>query len=156
MMTGGPWDVSQNDYRPTRNPFVSLGWVHILLAVIYIPLAFLITVATQGFIEFVNAVVALPGEFLRACNNGSGPKPEPWLNESYVSNTLFPYLLTLTIFLTILGFAAGIGLLQLRIWGRVCAVVTSFLIIPLFPIGTLIGITTLVSVLRKENIALFR
>ena len=156
-MSSGQWDLPEHGPLPQARNFKALGWCHIVLGVLYIPIAFLIKVATRGFIEFVNAVVAFLGEFLQNCaSGGRGPKPEPWLNEAYLTGTLFPLIVTVAVALTILGILGGIGLMRLRAWGRISALIASVFILPLFPVGTVFGIYNLVVLMRAENSILFR
>jgi hypothetical protein len=53
----------------------------------------------------------------------------------------------------VLGFAAGFGLLQKTTWGRWVAIVAGFLAILHFPLGTALGIWTLVVLLKAPNAA---
>ena len=50
------------------------------------------------------------------------------------------------------GFAvaAGVGLLKVKRWGRVAAMVHAALNLPLMPVGTIIGALTLVYLLRSK------
>jgi len=50
----------------------------------------------------------------------------------------------------------GYGLLKYKSWARILAIILAILNLILFPIGTLIGIYTLVIMFNKETEALFR
>jgi hypothetical protein len=71
------------------------------------------------------------------------------------------YIAELLIFLNwlhaLLGIAAAIGLLNFQGWGRVLAIISSVLAVPLtFPIGTALGIWGLALLLKKENAAAYK
>ena len=53
-------------------------------------------------------------------------------------------------------FAAGFGLLQHKSWARILAIILAIINLPLFPIGTALGIYTLVILFNEEAKALFR
>lgn len=53
------------------------------------------------------------------------------------------------------GIVVGIGLLQYRSWARVLALVLAFLNLPTFPLGTILGVYTLVSLLNPDVEGLF-
>ena len=52
--------------------------------------------------------------------------------------------------------ATGYGLLKYKSWARILAIILAILNLILLPIGTLIGIYTLVIMFNKETEALFR
>jgi hypothetical protein len=54
------------------------------------------------------------------------------------------------------GMLAGIGLLKLRPWGRIVAIIVGVLHILSFPLGTALGVYTLWVLLNVETEALFR
>ncbi len=54
-----------------------------------------------------------------------------------------------------LAFAAGWGLMDRAHWGRVVAIVVAFLSLLKFPIGTALGIWTLVTLLGYRNTTLY-
>jgi hypothetical protein len=71
------------------------------------------------------------------------------------------YIAELLIFLNwlhaLLGIAAAIGLLNFQGWGRVLAIISFVLAVPLtFPIGTALGIWGLALLLKKENAAAYK
>ena len=53
-------------------------------------------------------------------------------------------------------FAAGLGLLQYKSWARILAIILGIINLLLFPIGTALGIYTLVIMFNEETKALFR
>ncbi len=53
------------------------------------------------------------------------------------------------------GIVVGAGLLRFRPWARVLALVLGFLNLPGFPLGTVLGIYTFVSLLNPEAEAVF-
>ncbi|HXA20049.1 MAG TPA: hypothetical protein VN380_23920 [Thermoanaerobaculia bacterium] len=53
------------------------------------------------------------------------------------------------------GMLAGIGLLKLRPWGRIVAIIVGVLHILSFPLGTALGVYTLWVLLNVETEALF-
>jgi len=52
-------------------------------------------------------------------------------------------------------FAAGLGLLQYKSWARILAIILGILNLILFPIGTAVGIYTLIIMFNDEAKALF-
>ena len=53
------------------------------------------------------------------------------------------------------GIVAGIGLLNLKSWARVLALVLAVLNLPVFPQGTVFGIYTFISLLNEDAAQLF-
>ncbi|MBN1877637.1 MAG: hypothetical protein JXA33_25665 [Anaerolineae bacterium] len=53
------------------------------------------------------------------------------------------------------GIVAGIGLLKFKSWARILAIILGVLNLPGFPIGTVLGIYTLVVLLTEDAGALF-
>ena len=53
------------------------------------------------------------------------------------------------------NLVAGYGLLKRRQWGRVLAIVVAIIDLPAFPLGTALGIYTLVILLHGESQTLF-
>lgn len=51
---------------------------------------------------------------------------------------------------------AGYALLKFKEWGRILALAVAFLNLIWFPIGTALGIYTIIILLKDESIALFR
>jgi hypothetical protein len=62
----------------------------------------------------------------------------------------------LLIVISLPGMLAGIGLLKLRPWARIVAIIVGVLHILSFPFGTALGIYTLWVLLNAETEALFR
>jgi hypothetical protein len=56
----------------------------------------------------------------------------------------------------LVDIAAGYGLLNYKGWARILAIILAILNLLLFPIGTAIGIYTLVIMFNKETEALFK
>jgi hypothetical protein len=52
-------------------------------------------------------------------------------------------------------FAAGLGLLQYKSWARILAIILGILNLILFPVGTAVGIYTLIIMFNEEAKALF-
>ena len=52
-------------------------------------------------------------------------------------------------------FVAGLGLLQYRSWARILAIILGIVNLILFPIGTAVGIYTLIIMFNEETKALF-
>jgi hypothetical protein len=52
-------------------------------------------------------------------------------------------------------FAAGLGLLQYKSWARILAIILGIINLILFPIGTALGIYTLIIMFNEEAKALF-
>jgi len=61
----------------------------------------------------------------------------------------------LVVLISVPGIVAGIGLLSLKSWARVLAIILSVLNLPGFPIGTLLGIYSLWALLDSESSLLF-
>lgn len=53
-------------------------------------------------------------------------------------------------------FAAGLGLLQYKSWARILAIILGIVNLILFPIGTAVGIYTLIIMFNEQTKALFR
>ncbi|MCJ7551638.1 MAG: hypothetical protein MUQ30_18355 [Anaerolineae bacterium] len=53
------------------------------------------------------------------------------------------------------GIVVGIGLLKFKAWARVLALILGFLNLPGFPLGTVLGIYTFVSLLTPDAEAAF-
>ncbi len=53
------------------------------------------------------------------------------------------------------GIVVGVGLLKFQPWARVLALVLGFLNLPGFPLGTVLGIYTFVSLLNADAEAVF-
>ncbi len=51
---------------------------------------------------------------------------------------------------------AGIGLLKRKEWGRVLTLIVSFFSLLNFPLGTALGVYSLIFLLKEETISLFR
>ena len=54
------------------------------------------------------------------------------------------------------GIVAGVGLLKFRPWARILAIILAIINLFLFPIGTALGIYTLIIMFNDETKALFR
>jgi hypothetical protein len=60
-----------------------------------------------------------------------------------------------TLLLSAPGVVVGLGLLKFKSWARVLALVLGFLNLPGFPLGTVLGIYTFVSLLNPDAEAAF-
>ena len=56
---------------------------------------------------------------------------------------------------TIANFLAGYGLLQYKNWARILAIILAIINLPLFPIGTAVGIYTLIIMFNNEAKSMF-
>ena len=80
---------------------------------------------------------------------GSAPPPS-WLIPAIVHFTLLAL-----VFRTGLALAAGWGLMQRAPWGRIVAIIVAFLNLIHFPLGTALGIWTLIMLMGYRNTALY-
>jgi len=65
-------------------------------------------------------------------------------------------LLTILLFLfAIPGFVGALGLLQRQSWGRILTLVVSFLKLIDFPLGTALGVYSIVILLREDGVRYF-
>ena len=65
------------------------------------------------------------------------------------------FIAGLTVVVSVPGIIAGIGLLNLRSWARVMALILAFFNLLAFPHGTVFGIYTFVSLLNPDASTLF-
>lgn len=83
-----------------------------------------------------------------------GPGPEQWGPEWF-----WPAILrfgwAMVLLRSGLAFVAGWGLMERAAWGRIVAIVASFLFLLKIPIGTALGIWTLVTLLGYRNSTLY-
>ena len=90
---------------------------------------------------------------------GFGPWGHPWTHGPLPHNWLFPAMLPfLWTFLLVragLAVAAGWGLLVHAEWGRVVAIIAAIINLIKFPLGTALGIFTLVVLLGYRNTRLY-
>jgi len=90
---------------------------------------------------------------------GFGPWGHPWTHGPLPPHWFFPAVLPfLWIFLLLragLAVAAGWGLLVHAEWGRVVAILAAIFSLIKFPIGTALGIFTLVGLLGSRNTRLY-
>lgn len=75
--------------------------------------------------------------------------------ESRAPTMILPPLFMLVIFILIPGLVGGIGLLQVRRWGRTVIVILSALFLLAIPVGTIIGALGLWVLLSRESDAAF-
>ena len=74
---------------------------------------------------------------------------------------ILPTAITGSVFGVLLGLSGlidilvGVGLLKFKGWGRILAIIKGILDLPLFPIGTALGIYALVVMFNKETKQLF-
>jgi hypothetical protein len=83
----------------------------------------------------------------------------PWMHGPWGPDMMFPFLLRFAwVFLILrsgLALAAGWGLMERAPWGRVVAIVAAILGLIKVPIGTALGIWTLVTLLGYRNSTLY-
>jgi hypothetical protein len=82
----------------------------------------------------------------------------PWTNGSapnWFLPAIFQVLWVSTVIWTSLALVAGYGLYQRAHWGRILAIVVSFLSLIKFPVGTALGIWTLVVLMGFQNSTLY-
>jgi len=94
--------------------------------------------------------------FLRAFLSGGF---HPWMGESAPPAWVLPAIvhfawIAITI-RVILAVIAGWGLLERAQWGRIIAIIAAILALIRFPLGTALGIATLVILLGTRNSALY-
>jgi hypothetical protein len=118
-------------------------------------------VKTLSILWFVYAgvtlLVGLAGlSFLHAFLSGAfgnlihGPMPPSWIGPM-IMHFAIPVLLVRSA----LAFATGWGLMQHEPWGRIVAIVAAILSLVRFPVGTALGIWTLVMLLGYRNATLY-
>ncbi len=83
----------------------------------------------------------------------------PWDHGSWGPESFWPAIIrfgwAMVVVRSALAFAAGWGLMERTAWGRVVAIVASFLFLLKIPIGTALGIWTLVTLLGYRNTTLY-
>jgi hypothetical protein len=83
----------------------------------------------------------------------------PWSHGQGAPSYMFPWLLHfawgILIVRSALAFLAGWGLMERSQWGRVVAIVAAFVCLLKIPIGTALGIWTLVTLLGYRNSTLY-
>jgi hypothetical protein len=84
------------------------------------------------------------GNFMR------GPMPPAWIGPM-----ILRFAVPVILLRSALAFAAGWGLMERAPWGRIVAIVAAFLSLLKFPIGTALGIWTLVMLLGYRNSTLY-
>jgi hypothetical protein len=109
-----------------------LGWLYIVLGVLGILGAFLVFALVFG------------GGLI------SGDQQAIWIT-GIVATVVGGFLLLVSA----PGIIAGIGLLGYRNWARILALILGILNLPGFPIGTILGVYTLVVLLQDETSRLF-
>lgn len=90
---------------------------------------------------------------------GFGPWMHPWMHGSMPPAWIFPAIIQFVwVFLAlrvVLAVVAGWGLLQRTQWGRIVAIIAAVLTILKFPLGTALGIWTLVVLLGFRNSTMY-
>ncbi len=109
-----------------------LGWLYIIMGVLGVLLgafilAFLLGLGAMIGVREVTGILALVGLVSGAC----------------------------LVFVSAPGILAGIGLLSLRPWARVMALVLGILNLPWVPLGTVLGIYTFLSLTSRDAAVLF-
>lgn len=89
-----------------------------------------------------------------------GPVPHgPWMHGDMGPEWFLPMILRFAwvfiVFRSAFAFAAGWGLMQRAEWGRIVAIIAGILALPRVPIGTALGIWTLVTLLGYRNTTLY-
>lgn len=83
----------------------------------------------------------------------------PWGHGSWAQGMLGPAIIhfawVMVVLRSGLAFAAGWGLMDRAQWGRIVAIVVAFLSLLKFPIGTALGIWTLVTLMGYRNTTLY-
>ena len=91
--------------------------------------------------------------------NHFGPWPHSWSGSPFRPEWLGPaFLHFIWVFIVLraaLLFAAGWGLMERAPWGRIVAIVAAFLSLLKFPVGTALGIWTLVTLMGYRNQTLY-
>lgn len=90
---------------------------------------------------------------------GFGPWMHPWMHGPHPPTWFFPAIVPfIWIFLVLragLAIAAGWGLLEHAQWGRIVAIIAAIFSLIKFPLGTALGIFTLVVLLGYQNTRLY-
>lgn len=81
---------------------------------------------------------------------GSGPWSEPWFGAA-----ILHFAWAVILVRSALAFVAGWGLMERTEWGRIVAIVAGILSLMKVPIGTALGIWTLVTLLGYRNTTLY-
>lgn len=65
-------------------------------------------------------------------------------------------ILSMILFFSVAGIIGGIGLLKMRPWGRILALIVGFVLLIRIPFGTALGIYTIWALMNDKTIELFR
>jgi hypothetical protein len=103
--------------------------------------------AAVGFIGLAFANAFLSGGFGPWMR---GPLPPSWLGPAVVH-----FAWTILVVRIALAVVAGWGLMERTQWGRIVAIVAAFLSLIRFPLGTALGIWTLVVLLGYRNTSMY-
>lgn len=88
--------------------------------------------------------------------NGFGPWSHgPWAGGWPFGPGFLHFALGFVVLRAVLAFVAGWGLMEHTPWGRVVAIVAGFLCLLKIPLGTALGIWTLVTLLGYRNATLY-
>jgi hypothetical protein len=123
-------------------------------------------VRTLSIVWFIYAGLSLVLSFVGMAfarafmSNHFGPWPHgPWMNGPFRPEWFGPAVLhfvwVFVLLRAALLFAAGWGLMERAPWGRMVAIVAAFLCLLKFPIGTALGIWTLVTLMGYRNQSLY-
>ncbi|MDR3452662.1 MAG: hypothetical protein P4L96_07655 [Rhodoferax sp.] len=98
--------------------------------------------------------------FLGSMFNGFGPFAHgPWAHGPWGENFFGPAFIHMAfsfiVVRAVLAFIAGWGLVERTQWGRVVAIVAAFFCLLKIPVGTALGIWTLVTLLGYRNSMLY-
>jgi hypothetical protein len=96
------------------------------------------------------AVTAVPGIVLGIASNVEGANIDPSVRQ--ILMPLFVILGILLMVKSLLGIAAGAGLLQRTPWARVLAIILGIIALLSVPLGTALGVYTLWTLLSPESL----
>ncbi len=86
---------------------------------------------------------------------GHGPFDHGSMGQEWLGPAIIHFAWAIILVRTALALVAGWGLMERAPWGRVVAIVAGFLTLLKFPIGTALGIWTLVTLLGYRNTTLY-
>jgi hypothetical protein len=121
-----------------------------VLAVLWFVYAALSLVA--GFVGMAFARAFLSGAFGNWLN---GPLANGPVSPSWLFPAMMHFAWTILVIRAVLAVVAGWGLMERAQWGRIVAIVAAVLALIRFPLGTALGIATLIILLGWRNTALY-
>ena len=112
-------------------------------------------VRTIGILHIVHsAFLVLIGLFLLALMAGIGAVTEDE-TAFFVLGGIGTLLSVILLILALPGLIGAVGLLQRQPWGRILTLVVSFLKLIDFPLGTALGVYSIVILLREDGVEYF-